>query len=132
MPFSIERATDASTIHIRDELGAADRPELRSAILVELAAGMQTLRFDFADADYIDGAGLGLLVSLARLVREHAGELRLANLNEDLRTLFMLTKLDTLFTIERAEENGPAGSPSPAAPRPLGAERSVEEERPRP
>ena len=132
MPFSIERATDASTIHIRDELGAADRPELRSAILVELAAGMQTVRFDFADADYIDGAGLGLLVSLARLVREHTGELRLVNLNEDLRTLFMLTKLDTLFTIERAEENGPAGSPSPAAPRPLGAERSVEEERPRP
>ena len=132
MPFSIERSTDASTIHIRDELGAADRPELRSAILVELAAGMQTVRFDFADADYIDGAGLGLLVSLARLVREHTGELRLVNLNEDLRTLFMLTKLDTLFTIERAEENGPAGSPSPAAPRPLGAERSVEEERPRP
>src|SRR4051812_11477547 len=117
MPFSIERTTDASTVHILDELAAADRPELRSAMLVELAAGMRTVRFDFADANYIDGAGLGLLVSLAKLVREHAGELRLANLNEDLRTLFMLTKLDSLFTIE---DSGEGGSAAPVAPKPAG------------
>jgi anti-sigma B factor antagonist len=132
MPFSIERTADASTVRILDELAAADRPELRSAMLVELAAGVQTVRFDFADANYIDGAGLGLLVSLARLVREHTGELRLANLNEDLRTLFMLTKLDTLFTIEHGDDGGSADSLDPVAPKPAGPERSAAEERPRP
>jgi anti-sigma B factor antagonist len=38
-------------------------------------------------------------VSLSKKIREQGGELRLANLNEDLRTLFELTKLDTLFNI---------------------------------
>ncbi|NIP57709.1 MAG: STAS domain-containing protein, partial [Gemmatimonadetes bacterium] len=41
----------------------------------------------------------GVLVSLSKKIREQGGELRLASLNEDLRTLFELTKLDTLFTI---------------------------------
>jgi anti-sigma B factor antagonist len=40
-----------------------------------------------------------VLVSLSKKIREKGGELRLSNLNEDLRTLFELTKLDTLFYI---------------------------------
>jgi anti-sigma B factor antagonist len=43
-------------------------------------------------------------VSLSKKIREHGGELRLANLNEDLRTLFELTKLDTLFQITNSRE----------------------------
>ena len=38
-------------------------------------------------------------MSLSKKIREKGGELRLSNLNEDLRTLFELTKLDTLFRI---------------------------------
>jgi anti-sigma B factor antagonist len=37
-------------------------------------------------------------------VREHGGELRIAGLNDDLRALFELTKLDTLFTISDTAE----------------------------
>jgi anti-sigma B factor antagonist len=40
-----------------------------------------------------------VLVSLSKKIRESNGTLRLAGLNEDLRTLFELTKLDTLFQI---------------------------------
>jgi anti-sigma B factor antagonist len=39
------------------------------------------------------------LVSLSKKIREQGGELRLSSLNDDLRTLFELTKLDTLFRI---------------------------------
>ncbi len=45
-----------------------------------------------------------MLVSLAKKLREDGGELRLANLNDDLRTLFELTKLDTLFPIADSRE----------------------------
>ena len=40
-----------------------------------------------------------VLVSLSKKIREQGGELRLSSLNDDLRTLFELTKLDTLFKI---------------------------------
>jgi anti-sigma B factor antagonist len=99
-------------------------------VLGELADGARTVRFDFARAGYIDGAGLGLLVSLSRLAREHTADVTLANLNDDLRMLFTLTKLDSLFVIERNDDEGP-GSRAAAAPRPPAPLRDAED-RPRP
>jgi anti-sigma B factor antagonist len=132
MTFSIEHTDDVTTVHIVDELVATDRQELRHELLAELARGAHVIRFDFNDAQYIDGAGLGLLVSLAKLVREHVGELRLAHLNEDMRSLFMLTRLDALFTIEPDDEGGGAARPAEAPPRPPDAPRASGEDRPRP
>jgi anti-sigma B factor antagonist len=42
---------------------------------------------------------LGALVTISKRVRETGGQIRLAGLNDDLRALFELTKLDTLFAI---------------------------------
>jgi anti-sigma B factor antagonist len=44
------------------------------------------------------------LVSISKRVREAGGELRLSGLNDDLRSLFELTKLDTLFAITETPE----------------------------
>ena len=48
-------------------------------------------------------------MSLSKKIREQGGELRLANLNEDLRTLFELTKLDTLFHIADSRDGALQG-----------------------
>lgn len=129
MSFSIERSADISTIQIVEELVAEDRPELRRAVLGELADGAHTVRFDFGRTGYIDGAGLGLLVSLSRLAREHTAEVTLANLNDDLRMLFTLTKLDSLFVIERNDDSPLMRAAAP--PRPTTPPRDAED-RPRP
>jgi len=131
MSFSIVRSADVSTVELLGELTTDDRPELRRAVLGELADGAHTLRFDFARASYIDGAGLGLLVSLSRLAREHTADVTLANLNDDLRMLFTLTKLDTLFLVERNDDENPAPRASPPS-RPSGSARDAAEDRPRP
>jgi anti-sigma B factor antagonist len=47
---------------------------------------------------------LDALEGTARKIREQGGDLRLAGLNEDLQTLFELTKLDTLFAIAKTPE----------------------------
>ena len=60
----------------------------------------------FSNTGYIDSSGLGVLVSLSKKIRESGGELRLASLNDDLKTLFELTKLDTLFQIAHSRESG--------------------------
>jgi anti-sigma B factor antagonist len=78
-------------------------------VLDELESGERKFLIDFANTGYIDSSGLGVLVSLSKKIREQSGELRLANLNEDLRTLFELTKLDTLFNIADSREEALAG-----------------------
>ena len=54
---------------------------------------------DFSNSPYIDSSGLGALVSLSRRLRDAGGDLRLVGLNDDLRSLFELTRLDQLFPL---------------------------------
>jgi anti-sigma B factor antagonist len=77
----------------------SNRHELKEKVLDAVSGGARRVLVDFTSTGYIDSSGLGALVSLAKKLREVGGELRLAGLNEDLRTLFELTKLDTLFDI---------------------------------
>jgi anti-anti-sigma factor len=133
MSFSIERSDDVSTVRVVDQLVVDDRAGLRRAVLGELADGTHVIRFDFTDAGEIDAASLGLLVSLSRLAREHAAELRLTHLNDDLRMLFSLTRLDDLFIMEADDSDDQAAAPADLPSRPVAPSRpDPEEERPRP
>jgi anti-sigma B factor antagonist len=104
MSFTITKQGDISIVEIDGQLIVGNRQELKQKMLEALDAGARKLLVDFTKTGYIDSSGLGVLVSLSKKVREQGGELRLAALNEDLRTLFELTKLDTLFQIAATRE----------------------------
>ncbi len=106
MPFIVEQSGAITVISVTGHLIVANRQELKHVVLERLRTGDREFLVDFAETGYIDSSGLGVLVSLSKKVREQGGELRLAALNEDLRTLFQLTKLDTLFTIVDSREEG--------------------------
>lgn len=91
-------------IGVDGQLIVGNRHELKQKVLEALEQGERKLLVDFSNTGYIDSSGLGALVSLSKKIRESGGELKLAGLNEDLMTLFELTKLDTLFTIVRSPE----------------------------
>lgn len=104
MKFTTERHGDTLVVRLPKQLIAENRQELKQRVLDALASGVSSVLLDFARTGYIDSAGLGALVSLAKATRERGGELRLSNLNADLRTLFSLTKLDELFGIEESDD----------------------------
>lgn len=91
-------------VEVNGELIVGNREEFKQTVLNRLDGGDRKFVVDFQDSSYIDSSGLGALVSLSRKIRESGGDLRLAGLNEDLRTLFELTKLDTLFQISDSRE----------------------------
>jgi anti-sigma B factor antagonist len=99
MGFQVEKVGDVLVVDVEGQLIVGNRQELKLKVLEELDKGERKFVVDFEKTGYIDSSGLGVLVSLSKKIREQGGELRLANLNEDLRTLFELTKLDTLFEI---------------------------------
>ena len=86
-------------IEVDGQLIVGNRQELKQRVLDALEAGDRKFLIDFTKTGYIDSSGLGVLVSLSKKIRDEGGDLRLAGLNEDLKTLFELTKLDTLFAI---------------------------------
>jgi anti-sigma B factor antagonist len=91
-------------VDVEGQLIVGNRNEFKQKVLDELERGARKVLIDFARTGYIDSSGLGVLVTLSRRIREEGGELRLANLNDDLKTLFELTKLDTLFQISDTKE----------------------------
>ena len=99
MSFSLERTDDALIVTVNGQLVVTNRQEFKQAILDAVEQGARLVVVDFTNSGYIDSSGLGALVSLSRRLRESGGDLRLVGLNEDLRTLFELTRLDALFPL---------------------------------
>jgi len=104
MSLHVSHHGNVVIVEIEGQLIVSNRQELKQRVLDEAEAGARKFLVDFAKTGYIDSAGLGVLVSLAKRLRELGGDLRLANLNDDLQTLFELTKLDTLFQIADTRE----------------------------
>lgn len=63
-------------------------------------AGFSNVVIDFAGVEYISSAGLRVLLTLARRVRESRGGLALASLNDSVRLVFELAGFVPLFVIE--------------------------------
>lgn len=105
MTFSLRKeAGGVVVVTVDGQLIVGNRQELKQQVIDALDGGARKFIVDFTRTGYIDSSGLGVLVSLSKKIREQNGDLRLAGLNEDLQTLFELTKLDTLFTITRTTQ----------------------------
>ena len=109
MGFQVNRQDGVTVVDVEGQLIVGNRQELKQKVLEELETGERKFVIDFSDTGYIDSSGLGVLVSLSKKIREQGGELRLASLDEDLRTLFELTKLDTLFKIADSRDEALEG-----------------------
>ncbi len=93
-----------TVVEVDGQLIVGNRHELKDLVQSALERGERRLLVDFSRTGYIDSSGLGALVSISKRIREAGGELRLSGLNDDLRSLFELTKLDTLFAIAETPE----------------------------
>jgi anti-sigma B factor antagonist len=105
MSFTVSRQQDVTIVEIEGQLIVGNRQDLKQKVLDEVERGARKILIDFARTGYIDSSGLGVLVSLAKRIRDAGGELRLANIHDELQTLFELTKLDTLFQISKTREH---------------------------
>lgn len=100
MTFTVRKdVKGVVVVEVDGQLIVGNRHEMKAKVLEALEAGDRKFLIDFSKTGYIDSSGLGVLVSLSKKIRDEGGDLRLAGLNEDLKTLFELTKLDTLFAI---------------------------------
>ena len=109
MSFALTKDEDRLVVDVDGQLVVSNRQEFKQLVLDEVDQGVRLVVIDFTKSAYIDSSGLGALVSLGKRIREAGGELRLAALNEELRTLFELTRLDSLFPVFATREDALAG-----------------------
>jgi anti-sigma B factor antagonist len=69
-----------------------------------ISDGVTKMVLDLTGVDYMDSAGLGMLVYVYGAMREKSGTLRLCGVAERLRSLLQLTKTDTFLPIDASRE----------------------------
>lgn len=87
---------------ITETLAKDNTMELYKRALDELLAGRRHFALDFATAKYVDGKAIERLKSLSYRVLEVKGVLKFENVNDDLYTLFEMTRLTNLFDVSKA------------------------------
>ena len=118
MDFIIRREGATRRVELSTQLSVRNRHALKQAIVAEIEHGALLWVLDFARTETIDSSGLGLLVSLNKAIRQRGGELSLANVSAELRKVFRLTRVDTIFRIdEESDDGGSAGRTAPLHPR---------------
>lgn len=74
-------------------------------ILFELAdKGDARVLLNGSSLEYVDSSGLGLMIASLTRFKKNYGQMKLCNFNEQVRTVFRLTKTERLFEIYETEE----------------------------
>lgn len=85
-------------------LNYANVEAFKSQILSALTPGMSVI-LDFAKLDFIDSAGLTVLIYLRKKILESNGTLKLANVGEKIIKLMEITRLHRIFEIHDSLES---------------------------
>ncbi|MCX7828769.1 MAG: STAS domain-containing protein [Thermanaerothrix sp.] len=97
MSYQISLDDQAVKITVQGHLYVEDAAELKGQLFEQIEAGHHNFVFDFAKLDYIDSAGLGLLISIQKRVVPLGGRVLALGAHGLVREIFELTKLDRIF-----------------------------------
>ncbi len=82
---------------ILDEVSIGEIGEQLNTLVAQAASPKLTL--DFANVAHMSSSALGMLITLHKRVREKNGQLRLCNIQPAIFEVFVITRLNEIFSI---------------------------------
>jgi len=99
MNIDVEQQGDISILHCGGSLDADSVTGFKKIAYGLVDKGSVRLVIDCANVTFVDSMGLGVLISLLRRARSHQGDVKVASLTDDVRTVFEITRLHRLFDV---------------------------------
>ena len=78
-------------------MGGPDASLLHDKLYELIETNKKKIVIDLAGVDWMNSTGLGILISSYTTLRNHEGDLKLANVTEKIKSLLTITKLVTVF-----------------------------------
>ena len=103
MALKISKLADGeiAVIEPKGELiGGDETDELRSEVTKLSADGNKKLVVDLGKTTYLNSTAIGVLIWAHTHYAKNSGEVKLANLNKNIKNIFVVTKLSMIFQIE--------------------------------
>jgi anti-sigma B factor antagonist len=100
MHFITDQQDDTTIFRLLEErLDSRNAGQLKAEFLILAQPNIQNLIVDLTEVRHIDSAGLSALLLAQRQMSLHEGELRLAGVTDQVRSLLEMTQLDRVFQI---------------------------------
>jgi anti-sigma B factor antagonist len=97
MELTTDRIEGAAVLRVEGRLTMAAAGELKAAVDREVAAGRTLVVVDLSGTAFLDSSGLGALVGGLRTARAAGGDLRIAGVGQQVRTVLELTTMDRVL-----------------------------------
>ncbi|KHL03283.1 STAS domain-containing protein [Sinomonas humi] len=98
MKFAVEDRDGYTEVAAEGRLNMVSAPLLRSAVADAIEAGHRLLVLNLGGTDFMDSSGLGALVGCLKAARQAGGDLRIANVGEQVQMVLKLTSMDRILT----------------------------------
>lgn len=99
MELNVSKKGDVAVIKCSGSLDADNIAAFKKAAYDILEKGTVKFVLDASHIDFVDSMGLGVLISLLRRVKQKDGDIKIAALTPDVKTIFKITKLYRLFDV---------------------------------
>lgn len=99
MIFNTEKIQDVFVVRLQGSLDVAVQTALKEKLQEFAEKNDDDIVLDFTSVHFIDSSCLGALVALLKRIRERKGDIKIAHLSDDVRSIFQITRLDRVFEI---------------------------------
>ena len=90
---------ETAVVSLVGEVDIANTQEVKNAALKLMSQGARHLVVDLSRTQYLDSAGLGMLVGLLKRVKERGGKMAVAGVKERVKYVIEITHLDLVLTL---------------------------------
>ena len=103
LAIDVKHEDGATVLVLRGDLDLSTAPDLREALVEVIDEGARIV-IDMEAIDFLDSAGLGILVGGLKRARTNGGELELVCSSHAVLKPIEITGLDRVFTIHRGRD----------------------------
>jgi anti-sigma B factor antagonist len=96
---SMPHQTDSNVLALQGEIDLHVSPSVTASLNEMIDKKPEHLVVDLSDVSYIDSAGLAALIEAMQKVETYGGKFALAGLQETVRSIFEISRLDQVFKI---------------------------------
>lgn len=99
MDIDVTESSGVSVVAPRGDIDMATVDEVKRALAGLIARGQPRLLIDLSGVGYIDSSGMGALVATMKQARAAGGDLKLCGLQDEVRSIFEVTRLIRAMSI---------------------------------
>ncbi len=90
---------DAAIFHVEGRLDSSSTPELEQRVLTSLEQGVKNLVLDFSELEYINSAGLRILVMSYQRLHPLGGQVMVCGVRDYIAEIFDISGYNRVFSM---------------------------------